>query len=67
MSKQEHGRATPITKHDKRHPKCLCGAIGIRDEKFDAYYCPLASVWLEDKCDEPGCIFKCKDRPEIHQ
>lgn len=60
---KEHGRAHP---GPMRKPKCLCGAIGIRDEKFDAYYCPTSGVWLEDKCDEPGCIFKCKDRPEIH-
>ena len=60
---QEHGRTHP---RPMRKPKCLCGAIGIHDETFDAYYCPNSGIWLEDKCNESNCTFHCADRPEKH-
>lgn len=56
-----HGRARP---GPMRHPECLCGARGLRDEKHDAYYCPESGTWLEEACDDPKCAF-CLQRPEI--
>lgn len=48
-----------------RKPMCSCGAEGIRDEKFDAYYCPNSGTWLESKCSDPKCPFHCSERPEV--
>lgn len=31
--------------------------------KYDAYYCELCNIWLEEKCSDPGCNF-CFIRPE---
>lgn len=45
-----------------RHPTCLCGANGERDERLDAYYCPVSGVWLENPCSDPKCYF-CLNRP----
>lgn len=57
----EHGRAVP---GPMRHPACLCGARGVRSDRWDAYYCPTSGAWLEPRCsDECTCEF-CKDRPE---
>ena len=68
----QHGKTITSVDHGRAHsgpmrrPMCLCGAEGLRDEKFDAYYCPNSRVWLEDKCNEPECE-NCVNRPEIHQ
>ena len=58
----EHGRTHP---GPMRKPTCLCGCVGIRDEKFDAYYCPDSGTWLESKYDDPKCI-NYVNRPTIH-
>jgi hypothetical protein len=60
--KQDHGRAHP---GPMRKPICICGMIGIRDKKFDTYYCPTSGVWLESKCEDPNCEH-CANRPKIH-
>lgn len=44
-----------------RHPRCICGARGVRDEKHDAHFCPASGAWVEHVCDS-ACSF-CKDRP----
>lgn len=44
-----------------RHPKCLCGERGIRDPKYDAYFCPVSAVWIERLC-EISCSI-CGGRP----
>jgi len=31
-------------------------------EKYDAFYNPKKNIWLEEKCNDPNCIF-CKGRP----
>jgi hypothetical protein len=60
--KSEHGRAevSPAWR-----PWCMCGAYGVRDEKFDAYYCPINGTWLEQVCKEPKCQY-CSARPAKH-
>lgn len=58
----EHGRSGTIVKH---RPLCVCGETGVRDDKFDAYYCPVSNVWLEDGCKDGDCDF-CPVRPEKH-
>lgn len=56
-----HGRRpTPV---GQRHPVCLCGAKGLRDDRHDAYYCPSSGVWLESPCDDQECQM-CQGRPE---
>lgn len=42
---------------------CICGATGVRSERYDAYYCPDSRVWLERACSDTSCGF-CADRPE---
>lgn len=58
----EHGRSS-----DKpmRIPTCRCGAVGERDPKHDAYFCPASGVWLEAGCKDPECRY-CIGRPAIH-
>lgn len=56
---QEHGRGDMAL---KRVPACTCGATGVRDEKHDAYYCPISGTWLEETCTDRGCEF-CGERP----
>src|ERR1017187_9335959 len=55
----KHGRAT-----GGRHPTCHCGSAGIRDDKFDSYYCPVSGVWLEINHSFAFDCGICKDRPE---
>lgn len=31
--------------------------------KYDAFYCELCNMWLEDKCTDPECEY-CTTRPE---
>lgn len=31
--------------------------------KYDAYYCELCNIWLEEKCSDPECQY-CPTRPE---
>ena len=33
------------------------------DDFYAAYYCKKCDFWLEDKCEDPLCLF-CKQRPE---
>lgn len=50
--------------HPKRIPNCpKCRIKGIRNERFDAYYCDYCDIWLEPGCGETDCKF-CMDRPE---
>jgi len=56
-----HGR-DDVQSQGKRTPLCLCGAKGVRNEEFDAYFCPTSRVWLEDDCGNPACVF-CFRRP----
>lgn len=44
-----------------RHPRCICGTRGMRDEKHDAYFCPDSGAWIERVC-EQACTF-CASRP----
>ena len=37
-------------------PHCACGAIGIRNERHDAYYCAACDVWLEKRCSAADTI-----------
>jgi hypothetical protein len=55
-----HGRGHP---GPMRVAYCLCGAEGVRSDKWDAYYCPVAYAWLESRCSDPACTL-CPLRPE---
>ena len=45
-------------------PNCkLCSKPGIRNDKYDAYYCTNCVVWIEKQCDDVECIY-CPNRPE---
>lgn len=35
----------------------------IRNEYYDAVFCEVCDVWLEQKCDDMRCNF-CPQRPE---
>jgi len=61
--KLKHGRAY----YDKKKlaAMCLCGKAGIRDDKYDAYFCPDSGVWVEEACDNANCCY-CPSRPSIH-
>ena len=41
-----------------------CGTAGVRNDKYDAYYCPNCMVWIEKKCTDKSCCY-CKDRPDF--
>lgn len=47
----KHGRSSP---KPMRRPTCLCGAVGIRNDKYDSYYCPESGEWLESRCPDDG-------------
>lgn len=55
-----HERAEP---GPARYPSCSCGAQGILDARYDAYYCPVSGIWLETQCKTPNCRI-CSDRSE---
>lgn len=59
VGKLPHGRSV----ESSRHPHCLCGEVGKRDDVFDAHYCPTSGVWLEKQCGDVHCA-SCADRPE---
>jgi hypothetical protein len=68
---KEHGRGKPGA--NRRCPDCLCGGHAEYDDQFDAHYCPVSGVWLEEKCsasditditDEDFCEF-CSKRPDV--
>lgn len=58
----EHGKSKRVGPH--REVTCLCGETGKRDDRFDAYYCPVSGVWLEKKCQGEYCEF-CEHRPDV--
>ena len=60
MTEIKHGRSGNLFVH---RPYCLCGELGQYDHGYDAYYCSVSGVWLEDKCDDVGCDI-CPGRPE---
>lgn len=60
MATNNHGRSDEMA--SKRIPRCHCGAVGIRDERYDAYYCPESGEWLESACKDPECPL-CSGRP----
>jgi transcription initiation factor TFIIIB Brf1 subunit/transcription initiation factor TFIIB len=39
-----------------------CGSEKSYSNKYDAYFCELCNVWLEEKCTDSGCEF-CAIRP----
>jgi len=43
---------------------CLkCNSEKQYSGQYDAYYCELCNIWLEDQCGDEGCEF-CQIRPE---
>lgn len=62
MTERAHGRSGP---EPARRPRCLCGQIGIRDDRSDAYCCPASGHWLESACGGAACTF-CAGRPPLH-
>jgi hypothetical protein len=49
---------------NKHIPQCKkCGTYGLRNSKYDAYYCPVCVQWIEKKCGDENCEY-CKDRPD---
>ncbi len=42
---------------------CTCGSERSYCLRHDAYYCELCNKWLEEKCNDPDCLY-CPDRPE---
>ena len=39
-----------------------CKTLKSYSEDYDAHYCKKCNIWLEDKCDDPFCLF-CMKRP----
>lgn len=35
----------------------------VRNDEYDAYFCPHCLKWLEDGCTDPECTF-CAPRPD---
>lgn len=61
-----HGRRFDET---SRVPMCRCGQLGVRSERWDAYYCPTSRVWLEAPCCPASSLWDtpcryCDGRPE---
>jgi len=55
--------AERITTDKKGNSICKkCKADISYSEKFDAYYCDVCNLWLEEKCVDPLCKL-CKQRP----
>ena len=34
-------------------------------EQWDAFYCKRCNCWIEGKCSDPKCYFKCRERPDF--
>lgn len=50
----------------RRAPPSLCVECStecIRDEIYDAYFCPKCEAWRETQCGDPTCEF-CVGRPD---
>lgn len=58
----KHGRSQPGL---MRYPTCLCGAVGLRDDHHDAYYCPIGGAWLEVPCSDKECKFCQRPHPLV--
>ncbi len=44
--------------------KCGCPEENLKyNDKYDAHYCKIHDMWLEDKCKDEDCEF-CNHRPE---
>ena len=43
---------------------CSCGIKASYNEKYDAYYCSTANIWLESSCVDFNCGFCNPKRPE---
>jgi hypothetical protein len=39
-----------------------CENVKQYSEEYDAYFCPICNIWLEDRCNDPECEF-CNIRP----
>lgn len=33
------------------------------DGYYDAEFCQICNIWLEDSCKDPECFFECHRRP----
>ncbi|WP_042473598.1 hypothetical protein [Bacillus ndiopicus] len=40
-----------------------CNSQKIRNDQYDAYFCPSCNTWLEEKCSDPYCHY-CPQRPD---
>lgn len=46
-----------------RVPTCVsCGKAGVRNDRYDAYYCEDCNAWIEPACSDPTCQY-CNNRP----
>lgn len=61
--KEEAWRAAKAAMKPHKQPSPCCGAVRVRSEKYDAYYCGSCHAWLERACTEPWCGY-CAGRPE---
>ena len=64
MPSSEPTRGNTKKKRKRRYPLCNAhpGALPVRHERHDAYFCIACDRWLEKGCSDPGCEF-CKARP----
>lgn len=49
--------------HRREYSCSTCDTEAVRDEKYDAFYCPACMVWLESQCPDLDCGF-CLERPD---
>lgn len=41
----------------------ICCHPCVRNDIYDAWFCPICNIWLEQKCGDSDCEY-CKERPE---
>jgi hypothetical protein len=47
---------------DETHCR-TCGGPRVYYDDYDAFFCPECNLWLESRCDDPGCSY-CRNRPD---
>lgn len=50
----------------EKHPNAFCPKCGsekLYSKHYDAFYCELCNVWLEEKCEDQSCDI-CPNRPD---
>lgn len=52
--------------YEDKHKMSCEKKEAIRNEQWDAYYCPNCLTWLEGTCNPNlSCYYRCWERPDV--